>query len=69
MDMRKHGTMQDGERSITAKLTESEVIDIIKQVKSGPRGTQRKLAARYGISIGQMSRIVNGKRWAYLHVK
>jgi len=66
MDMRAHGTMQDGEKSITAKLTEEIVAEIRRLVATGPRGTQRRLSERYGISHAQMSRIVSGKRWRHL---
>ena len=63
MDMRRHGTMQDGEKSVTAKLTVSQIAAIRHACKLGPRGTQRRLAAAHGISVAQISRIVNGKRW------
>lgn len=66
MDMRRHGTMQDGEKSITHKLTTDEILKIRDTVKSGPRGTARRLAHHYGISVAHMSRIVNGHRWAAL---
>lgn len=65
MDMREHGTMQDGEKSVTAKLTERQVNKIRKEVARGPRGTARHLCGVYGISPPQMSRIVNGQRWKY----
>jgi hypothetical protein len=64
MDMRRHGTMQDGERCITAKITEADALQIRAEVMAGPRGTQLKLAARYGLSPAQISRIAKGKRWA-----
>ena len=65
MDMRRHGTMQDGERCVTSKLTVEQVAEIRERVRVSPRGTQRKLAPEYEISFGQMSRIVNDKRWKH----
>jgi hypothetical protein len=63
LDMLRHGTAQTGEKSCTAKLTLEQVEDIKKRVAEGPRGTARKLAFECGISVAQISRIVNGKRW------
>lgn len=63
MDMRKHGTMQDGEKCNTAKLTAAQVEAIRGKVAAGPRGTARKLAGEYDVSVAQISRIVNGTRW------
>lgn len=47
-----------GERSATAKLTETQVEEI--RVASGK---QREIAAIYGIGQSQVSRIKGGKRW------
>lgn len=63
MDMREHGTMQDGEKCVTGRLTSDQIAIIRDQVASGPRGTARRLAAEYKISVAHMSRIVNGTRW------
>jgi hypothetical protein len=63
MDMRSHGTMQDGEKSCTSKLTQVDVDFIREQVKIGKRGTARRLALQYGISVANISRIINGTRW------
>ena len=63
MDMRKHGTMQDGEKSITAKISAEQAVEIRDRAKNGPRGTQRRLASEYGISVAQVCRIVNSTRW------
>jgi len=71
MDMRRHGKMQDGEKCCTCKLTESQVIDILTRYKDGRNkhdpGSGRNLAKEYGVQPSQISRIVNGKRWVYLH--
>lgn len=64
MDMRRHGTMQDGERSVTAKLTARQVEEIRAERQRSGRGSQVRLAEAFGISVGQVSRIVNGIRWA-----
>jgi hypothetical protein len=63
MDMRRHGTMQDGEKCITAKLTPADVESIRAAIAAGGRGTSRRLAGEYGLSVAQISRIKNGHRW------
>lgn len=66
MDMRKHGTMQDGEKSCTAKIT-AETVEIIRAaVEVFGRGGQIRLARFFGLSVAQISRIKSGKRWAHL---
>ena len=64
MDMRLHGTMQDGEKSVTAVLTASQVLDIRETIAREGRGSGRKMSAKYGVSPSQISRIKNGSRWA-----
>jgi len=64
LDMRAHGTMQDGEKCITAKLTGKQVEEIRATRAAAGRGSQVRLAKKYGISVAQISRIVNGTRWA-----
>ncbi len=66
MDMRIHGTMQDGEKCCTAKLTEADVQEIRAISQREGRGSGRRLSKRYGISPAQISRIVNRHRWKYL---
>ena len=63
LDMRKHGTMQDGEKCVTHKISEQEAKEIRDRVKNGPRGTQVKIAEEYGISKAQVCRIANSTRW------
>ena len=48
-----------------SKLTEAEVLEIIKQYKVGDQ-TQQKIAEQFGVNRTQVSRIVNGKRWKHL---
>lgn len=67
MDMRKHGTMQDGERCVTAKLTAAQVSEIRAALQNAKRGDGRRLARQYGLSVSQISRIKNGRRWLAAH--
>lgn len=53
-----HGTENSGERNGCAKLTWEDVAQI-----RGATGTQRVIAARFGISQGQVSRIRLGQCW------
>jgi hypothetical protein len=56
-----HGTETIGERHGMAKLTKSEV-RLIRSL--GGEVSQRALAARFGVSQGQIHRILSGKSWA-----
>ncbi len=47
------------------KLSEDQVKEI-REIHAKGSVTQRALSKRYGISEGQISRIVNGIRWAHL---
>ena len=64
MDMRRHGTMQDGEKCITAKLSAEQVEHVRVSIELFGRGCQRRLARHFNISTAQISRIKNGRRWA-----
>lgn len=64
MDMRKHKTMQDGERCITAKITEAMALEIARRAQV--RGQGVVLAREFGLSKAQISRIKNQRRWKYL---
>ncbi len=66
MDMRRHGTMQDGEKCVTAVLTAAHVLDIRETISREGRGSGRRMCKKYGVSPGQISRIKNGKSWASL---
>lgn len=52
------------EKNGMAKLAESSIRGIFKDSKRGL--TQREIADKHGISQGQVSRILNGKRWSSL---
>jgi HNH endonuclease/NUMOD4 motif len=64
LDMRRHGTMQDGEKCCTAKLTQEQALEIILRVRAGEK--QNAIAAEYRLSKAQICRIVNGSRWKSL---
>lgn len=66
MDMRRHGTMQDGEKSITCKVTRDQVRQIREEHAAVGRGAGRMLSRKYNLSPAQISRIVNGTRWRHL---
>jgi hypothetical protein len=66
LDMRRHGTMQDGERCCTAKLTRWQAQRVRRECATGPRGTQARLARALGISPAQINRIAKGRRWRCL---
>lgn len=54
-----------GEKSPMAKLTEVEVVEI-KKMSGTQKFTQTFLAQKYGVGQDEISRIVNGKRWAHI---
>ena len=54
-----------GERNGGSKLTKEQVLSIRSEYHAG-NVTQRRLAAKYGISNQQVSRIICGKKWAHL---
>lgn len=67
-DRKRHGTYFSGERIPTAKITNTQASSIIERYAEGGvryRGgpvIMQQLADEYGISITQISRIVNGKQ-------
>jgi hypothetical protein len=61
MDRVKHGTSNRGERCAAAKLTALDV-EAIREM--APFVVHARLCEFYGISAAQISRIVNGTRWA-----
>lgn len=56
-----------GEKSSNVELTEDDVINILKSLKNGVY--EKTLADKYDISLTQISRIKNRKRWNYLYEK
>ena len=61
-DASRHGTTNRGERNHSSKLTREQVLTI-----RAASGTQREIAARFGISREQVRDIRSGKRWGWLH--
>jgi len=62
-DRVKDGTHNRGERCANSKLTESQV----KEMRLlSDQISQSALAARFGVGQWQVSRILSGKRWAWL---
>lgn len=59
-DMLRKGRGPIGDRNVHSKLSPSQVNSIKQET-----GSQREIAAKYGINQSQVSRIRNGKRWAY----
>lgn len=58
-----HGTHQNGERNTQAKLTVDDVREIRALQGSMPKS---KIAKRFGIHPGQVSKIHRRERWAWL---
>lgn len=59
-----HGTQQRGADCWNAKLTE----DCVRRIRVMAREqTMQRTADAFGISIAQVSRIVNRQRWAHVH--
>ncbi|MCR4362018.1 GIY-YIG nuclease family protein [Bacillus subtilis] len=54
-----------GEGSATSKLTEKEVIEILGHLKCRTK-SWKEISLTYNVSLSQISRIKNGKRWGYL---
>jgi hypothetical protein len=62
-DCIEHGTRQLGEKCVTAKLSNDDVMSIMKL-----RGTmfQREIAVQFGVSLETINGIFNGRRWHWL---
>jgi hypothetical protein len=60
-DASRHGTTNRGERNHSSKLTREQVLII-----RAARGTQREIAARFGVSRENVRDIRSGKRWGWL---
>jgi hypothetical protein len=60
-DASRHGTTNRGERNHSSKLTREQVLTI-----RAASGTQREIAARFGVSREQVRDIRSGKRWSWL---
>jgi HNH endonuclease len=56
---------RQGEKSNFAKLTNVDIIDIIKSLDEG-KFTEQQLADKYGVSRLTISRAYSGKHWSHL---
>lgn len=63
-DMKSKDRHTRGEKSGTAKLTEKQVIEIIKLLKKGFKSSQ--IAKQFGVSSGTIKFIKNKKTWVHL---
>ena len=64
MDRVDHGTSNRGESHGLHKLTEAEVLDAYRRAWAGEN--QTSIAADLGVGQHEISRIKNGRRWAWL---
>lgn len=55
-----------GSRQATSKLTEDDVLDIVRRIPEMERGGQRRLAEEYGVSVSLINNIWKGKIWNWL---
>lgn len=67
-DIRRHGRSPDrsGEKSASAKLKESQVLEIRNLYSTGMRSSQ--IAMKYGVSKQTVIEIANGRSWRNLPV-
>jgi len=69
-DMATKGRTSPGESNSQAKLTESQVVDILTlwSLPKPHRPTQREIASRYGISQSVVARIVRRVAWKHVEI-
>lgn len=63
-DKERHGRLNQGESGGNSKLTEKDVLEIIRLRKAGTN--RQELAAQFGVSVSLISHIEWGRRWAHL---
>lgn len=61
-----HQINQDGEQNSMHKLTEEQVIDIIKETKKLNRRSDQKIADDYGVTRKTISNIRRNITWTYI---
>ena len=66
-DQLRDGTSCRGIKNSHARLTDKEVLEIFHHPY--PRGSGRRLAARYGVQPSIISKIRTGKAWSWLTTK
>jgi hypothetical protein len=64
LDKRRHGTSPQGERGPTAKLTESQVLEIRKHIEAGL--SLGEMAKIYPVSKSAIQSIRDGRTWVHL---
>ena len=64
-DKAAKGRASTGQRHSSAKLTETQVLEIRSRLASG-RAKQRELAIEYGVSHGLIAHIAVGRNWKHL---
>lgn len=62
-DKYKHGTHSRGERNPSAKLTESQVLEVMELIGTMPQG---QIAKRFGVCRKCVNNIYRGKIWMHL---
>lgn len=62
-DRVKHQTSNRGERQWQSKLKESDVLEIVKMLKTH---TKSAIARKFGVHQSHISTIASGKRWQWL---
>lgn len=63
-DKQHHGTQTRGEGHPVAKLTELQVVEILRQAAAGNR--QADIARCFGVTAGQIWLIVHRKQWRHV---
>ncbi|MEO6532853.1 MAG: helix-turn-helix domain-containing protein [Pseudolysinimonas sp.] len=63
-DKVEHGTVNRGTRNGGAKITEADARMVLTLSTDGL--SQRKIAERFGISQGTVSKIVRGEKWGWI---
>ena len=71
LDMRRKGRHTYGEKNMHAKITEDQAKAIMLEYrKDGPHkrdpSNTKELAAKYGLSVGAVMAVVNGRSWKHL---
>ena len=55
-----------GSKQVTSKLTEEDVLRIVREIEHGSRGVQRRLAREYEVTPSLINNIWRGRIWNWL---
>ncbi len=66
-DAARHGTTTQGQKNIHAKLTDDQVLEIRRRIKSGEK--QKDIASWFGVSQPTISEIKSGTAWKHVKEK